>query len=172
MIQTLTLSPTIAAPPTQSLEYRQQEEDRRPERSIVLDPGHGIPWPWSCDPSNGGLIGARNTSSLNSGPWLRFQRPNLDMDHVSTFLTRCCGCLQLLTRIGSFGWIQILPELDYLDGSKFHPILLQMMSSTSVMTWTKWTKQNVYSLEPFMILTVRYPDCMYHFIPCGIMSIL
>ena len=135
---------------------------RGPERSIILDPGHGIPWPWSCDPSNGGLIGARNTSSLNSGPWLRFQRPNLDLDHVSTFLTRCCGCLQLLTRIGSFGWIQILPELDYLDGSKFHPILLQMMSSTSVMTWTKW---NVYSLEPFLVLTVRYPDCMYHFIP-------
>ena len=119
MIQTLTLSPTIAAPPTQSLEYRQQEEDRRPERSIVLDPGHGIPWPWSCDPSNGGLIGARNTSSLNSGPWLRFQRPNLDLDHVSTFLTRCCGVSSTshpnwiiwmdpnFTRIGLFGWIQI-----------------------------------------------------------------
>ena len=119
MIQTLTWSPTIAAPPTQSLEYHQQEVDRRAERSIVLDPGHGIPW--SCDPSNGGTIGARHTSSLNSGPCLRFQRPNLDLDHVSTFLTRWCGCLQLLTRIGSFGWIQILPELDHLDRSKFYP---------------------------------------------------
>ena len=50
MIQTLTWSPTIAAPPTQSLEYHQQEVDRRAERSIVLDPGHGIPWPMELRP--------------------------------------------------------------------------------------------------------------------------